>query len=266
MNDIKLKLFNNNDFGSIRIIDINGEPWFVGKDVAEALGYVDTKSAIRDHVSVEDKEVIQRGQITTLEIPNRGLMIINESGLYSLILGSKLSNAKKFKRWVTSEVLPSIHRTGNYISDKERLQLQLFSDDKLVVVHAHKELIEMEKAPLLAQLEEQAPDVAFARAIGDSETLIYISELAKILKQNGVDMGERRLFDWLRDHGYLIKRKGQTRNLPTQRSIDLGILKIVEKPYDKPNGEKLIGRTAMVTPKGQRYFLDKFLALAVKGA
>ncbi len=261
-----LRLFKNNDFGNIRVIQIDGIEWFIGKEVAEALGYSDSKSAIRDHVDLEDKQIIQRGQIATLDIPNRGLTVINESGLYSLILSSKLATAKKFKRWVTSEVLPLIRSNGGYISDKERLQLQLFSDDKMTVVTAHKMLIEIEKAPLKAQLEEQAPKVAFANAICDSETLIYISELGKILRQNGVDIGEKRLFEWLRVNGYLIKRPGPTRNLPTQRSIELGIFKIIEKPYVKPSGERVISRTAMVTPKGQEYFLKKFLTPVVKGA
>ena len=132
--------------------------------------------------------------------------------------------------------------------------------------NAHKMLLEMEKAPLIAKIEEQAPKVAFANAIGNSETLIYISELGKILKQNGVDIGERRLFEWLRDNGYLIKRPGQARNLPTQRSIELGIFKLIEKPYVKPSGERVISRTAMVTPKGQEYFFKKFLIPVVKGA
>ena len=124
MNNVELKLFNNHDFGSIRAVRINGEPWFVGKDVATILGYVDTYGALKNHVDNEDKQNCQHNSFES----NRGLMIINESGLYSLILGSKLPNAKKFKRWVTCEVLPSIRKTGNYISDKERLQLQLFSD------------------------------------------------------------------------------------------------------------------------------------------
>lgn len=262
MQNTEIKLFENHEFGVVRVVEINGEPWFVGKDVAIILGYVDTYGALKSHVDDEDKQNCQNNGFES----NRGLIVINESGLYSLIISSKLPTAKKFKRWVTSDVLPSIRKTGNYISDKERLQLQLFSDDKLIVANAHKELVELEKAPLIAKIEEQAPDVAFAKAIGDSEGLIYISDLAKILRQNGVDIGGNRLFDWLRDNGYLIKRKGQTRNLPTQRSIDLGVLRMVEKPGEDYYGNPVINRRAKVTPKGQRYFLDKFLVLEVKGA
>lgn len=257
--ELNLKLFENNEFGSIRILILDGEYWFVAKDVSVALGYSETNAMTRRL----DSEDVMSDKLTGMNMKS---ILINESGLYSAIMGSNLPNAKKFKRWVTSEVLPSIRKTGNYISDKERLQLQLFSDDKMQVANAHKMLIEMEKAPLIAKIEEQVPKVAFANAIGNSETLIYISELGKILKQNGVDIGEKRLFEWLRDNGYLIKRQGQARNLPTQRSIELGIFKLIEKPYVKPSGERVISRTAMVTPKGQEYFLNKFLIPVVKGA
>jgi Prophage antirepressor len=120
MNEIQI--FNNEEFGQIRTVTIDSEPWFVGKDVALALGYSDTKSAIQDHVDTEDKRIIQKGQIATLEIPNRGMTIINESGLYSLIFGSKLEGAKRFKHWVTSEVLPAIRKTGNYGAHSYRLK------------------------------------------------------------------------------------------------------------------------------------------------
>lgn len=120
MNEIQV--FNSEEFGQVRTIRINDEPWIVGKDVATALGYSDTKSAIQDHVDTEDKQIIQKGQIATLEIPNRGLTIINESGLYSLIFGSKLEGAKRFKHWVTSEVLPAIRKSGSYGAHSYRLK------------------------------------------------------------------------------------------------------------------------------------------------
>lgn len=118
----EIQIFKNEQFGQIRTLTKDGDPWFVGKDVAEALGYSDTKSAINDHVDADDKQILQRGQNATLEIPNRGMTIINESGLYSLILSSKLETAKAFKRWVTSEVLPSIRKTGEYVSPQKAQQ------------------------------------------------------------------------------------------------------------------------------------------------
>lgn len=122
----ELKIFENKEFGQVRTVIIDGEPWFIGKDVASALGYVDTKSAISDHVDEDDKKIIQKGQIATLDIPNRGLTIINESGVYTLIFGSKLESAKRFKHWVTSEVLPSIRKTGAYGGiDQEFIKLQM---------------------------------------------------------------------------------------------------------------------------------------------
>jgi len=122
--DTNLQIFTNEEFGYIRTIEIDGEPWMVGKDVAKALGYTDTKSAIQSHVDEEDKRIIQRGQIATLEIPNRGLTIINESGMYSLVFGSKLEDAKRFKHWVTSEVLPAIRKTGRYIGNNAASRLK----------------------------------------------------------------------------------------------------------------------------------------------
>ena len=141
------KTFSNNEFGEIRTLNINDEPWFVGKDVAEILGYSNSKDALKKHVDEEDKQVIQRSQFATLEIPNRGMTIINESGLYSLILSSKLPNAKKFKRWVTSEVLPQIRRTGGYIPISQE------DDEKTIMAKAlmiSQRTIE-EKDALLAQ-------------------------------------------------------------------------------------------------------------------
>jgi prophage antirepressor-like protein len=117
-----LNIYENEEFGQVRAVSIDGASWFVGKDVAKALGYSDTKSAIQDHIDTEDKRIIQKGQIATLDIPNRGMTIINESGIYALIFGSKLESAKRFKRWVTSEVLPSIRKTGAYGEISEKWQ------------------------------------------------------------------------------------------------------------------------------------------------
>ena len=184
----------------------------------------------------------------------------------SLIFKSNKEQAEEFQNWVTDDVLPMIRQTGVYISEKERLQLKLFSDDKGIVVDAYKKLIQLETKPLLEQLEEQAPDVAFAKAIGKSSTLISVAELSNLMSQNGVEMGRNRLFDWLRVNGYLVKQKGPRRNLPTQRAIDLGILKMVEDPAKDYHGNPVINKTTMVTPKGQQYFLNKFLLEEEKGA
>ena len=153
----ELKIFENEKFGKIRTIIIDGKPWFVGKDVATALGYSDTKSALADHVDPEDKRIIQRGQIATLDIPNRGLTIINEAGVYSLVFGSKLPDAKIFKRWIAHDVLPSIHKTGQYI---EGVDMSLASPDIIVLQQmvtklARQDIEQKRQAMQIQALEDQ---------------------------------------------------------------------------------------------------------------
>lgn len=247
----------------VEMLVIEGIPYFNPYHVGMCLGLSD--STIRDHVAgMNEKQVkkLKNSDVDNSDIRrlnNAGENFLTEAGLYKLIFKSNREQAEQFQDWVTDEVLPQIRQTGSYLSPMERLRLDLFSDDKTVVVQAHKRLLALETTPLLEQIEEQAPKVAFADAIAGSDTLIYISDLAKLLAQNGVDTGPNRLFDYLRDNGYLIKRYGETRNLPTQRSIELGILQLVETLGSKPNGEKVIRRKSMVTPKGQVYFLNKFL-------
>ncbi|NCE78322.1 phage antirepressor Ant [Turicibacter sp. TS3] len=247
----------------VEMLVIEGIPYFNPYHVGMCLGLSD--STIRDHVAgMNEKQVkkLKNSDVDNSDIRrlnNAGENFLTEAGLYKLIFKSNREQAEQFQDWVTDEVLPQIRQTGSYLSPMERLRLDLFSDDKTVVVQAHKRLLALETTPLLEQIEEQAPKVAFADAIAGSNTLIYISDLAKLLAQNGIDTGPNRLFDYLRDNGYLIKRYGETRNLPTQRSIELGILQLVETLGSKPNGEKVIRRKSMVTPKGQVYFLNKFL-------
>ena len=250
----QLQIFKNDEFGQVRGILINDEPYFIGKEVATVLGYIDTKSAISDHVDKEDRTIIQKGQIATLEIPNRGLTIINESGLYSLILSSKLPNAKKFKRWVTSEVLPSIRKYGMYATD------ELLDDPDLLMKVATK--LKEEKAKNKALEEEKkmnAPKVIFADAVSTSKSSILVGELAKLLKQNGVDTGEKRLFAYLRKNKYLISRKGTDYNMPTQKSAELGLFQVKETPVVHSDGHISVNKTPKVTGKGQQYFINKFL-------
>lgn len=201
MND--LKIYENKEFGEIRTVNIDGEPWFVGKDVAEILGYSNTKDAISTHIDEDDRTVIQRSHFPTFDIPTRGLTLINESGLYSLILGSKLPNAKRFKRWVTSEVLPSIRKNGGYIAGQETM-----TDDELMaraLQVAQNKIQERDK-----QIETMKPKAIFADAVAASHTSILVGELAKILKQNGVNIGQNRLYEWLRENGYgIIRGKNQ---------------------------------------------------------
>lgn len=244
MNEVQLFNFENHE---VRSLLINDEPYFVGKDVADVLGYADTNQAIRKHVDNEDR-LTRRFDGTG---QSRDMTIINESGLYSLVLSSKLPSAKKFKRWVTSEVLPALRKTGQY-------QVKELSGQELMA----KALIEAQNV-LAAKdkvIEEMKPKVVFADAVATSHTSILVGELAKILKQNGIEMGQKRLFAWLREKGYLIKRQGTDYNMPTQKSMDLGLFEIKEGSYVNGSGVNITTKTPKVTGKGQQYFINKFLA------
>ena len=246
----ELQVFKNQEFGSVRTLVINSEPWFVGKDVAEALGYKNTKDALAKHVDSEDKEILKSQNATLENIPNRGVTVVNESGLYSLVLSSKLPSAKKFKRWVTSEVLPALRKTGQY-------QVKELSGQELMA----KALIEAQSvlAAKDKQIEQMKPKVVFADAVATSHTSILVGELAKILKQNGIEMGQKRLFAWLREKGYLIKRQGTDYNMPTQKAMELGLFEIKEGSYVNGSGVNITTKTPKITGKGQQYFINKFL-------
>lgn len=244
MNELQLFSFENHE---VRSLLINDEPYFVGKDVAEILGYKNPRDAVNKHVDDEDKGVAKCDTLGGVQ----ELTIINESGLYSLVLSSKLPSAKKFKRWVTSEVLPALRKTGQY-------QVKELSGQELMA----KALIEAQSvlAAKDKQIEEMKPKALFADAVATSHTSILVGELAKILKQNGIEMGQKRLFAWLREKGYLIKRQGTDYNMPTQKSMDLGLFEIKEGSYVNGSGVNITTKTPKVTGKGQQYFINKFLA------
>jgi len=244
----EIKVFNNAEFGKIRTPNRDGEPWFVGKDVATALGYKDSVNALKSHVSEEDKG---GGRIAT-QYGEREAVIINESGLYSLILSSKLESAKRFKHWVTAEVLPSIRKNGGYIAGQDEM-----SDTELLAKALLVAQRQIEQRN--AQIAEMQPKALFADAVAASHTSILIGELAKILKQNGVDIGQNRLFETLRQQGYLIRRNGTDYNSPTQRAMELGLFEVKESTVGNPDGSVRVTRTTKVTGKGQQYFINKFL-------
>ena len=249
----EIKAFSNEEFGSIRRVEVNGEFWLVGKDVAQALGYSNPQKAVRDHVDEEDKTVND-----SFTVNGTPIALINESGLYSLVLSSKLPSAKKFKRWVTSEVLPSVRKHGAYMTP-ETLEAAILNPDYLLkVATALKEETDKRKA-LESKVQADAPKVLFADSVAASTSTILISELAKILRQNGVNTGEKRLFRWMRENGYLVKRNGTDYNMPTQMSMELGILKVKETVVCHSDGHTSISKTPKVTGKGQTYFLNKFL-------
>ena len=250
-----LQLFQNPEFGRVRIVEVNGEAWMVGKDVAEALGYAKAQNAIAAHVDEEDRKVapIQGTLGGTQE-----MTIINESGLYSLVLSSKLPNARKFRRWVTTEVLPTVRKHGAYMTP-ETLQAAILNPDTMIQLCQQLKAEQEHSRQLEAENAAMLPKAVFADAVSASKSSILVGELAKLLRQNGVDTGEKRLFHWLRQNGYLIKRNGADHNMPTQRSIEQGLFVIKETTVCHSDGHTTISKTPKVTGKGQQYFVNLHL-------
>lgn len=246
--------FNNPAFGSVRAVSVNDEPYFVGKDVAEILGYSNPRDALSKHVDAEDRGVANCDTLGGTQ----ELTVINESGLYSLILSSKLPKAKEFKRWVTAEVLPAIRKTGGYVNDTAQFVESYFGQLEPNQKHALTMMFDESKR-MSAQLKEQAPKVLFANAVETAHNSILIGDLAKIIRQNGVDIGQKRLFEWLRQNGYLIK-DGQSKNMPTQKAMEMSLFEVKESTINNPDGSVRITRTTKVTGKGQTYFVKKFLS------
>lgn len=239
----------------VRAVTIDNEPWFVANDVANVLGYSNQRDALSKHVDGEDKITLTSQNATLENIPNRGLSAINESGLYSLILSSKLPQAKDFKRWVTSEVLPTIRKHGMFATN------ELLDNPDFAIATLQKLKEEREAKKLLeATIEEQKPKVIFANAVSASHTSILVGEFAKLMRQNGVNMGQNRMFVWLRENGYLINRKGSDKNMPTQKSMELGLFEIKETTINHSDGHISISKTPKITGKGQLYFADKLLS------
>lgn len=247
-----IRVFEHVRFGHIRVEMVNGEPWFVAKDIARALGYGHTPHMTR---RLDDDE---KG-VRSVDTPGgkQPLTVINEPGLYAAVLGSKISEAKAFQRWVTHEVLPSIRRTGGYMaarSDETPEEVMAralrIADDTM---RRQKERI----AALAEENAEMRPKALFADAVAASDGTCLVGELAKMMAQNGVDIGQNRLFAWMREEGYLGK-SGCNYNKPTQRSVEMGILKVKETAVHHADGHVTLKRTPKVTGKGQRYFIEKF--------
>lgn len=253
MTESAIKIFENEEFGQIRIIEKDGEPWLVGKDVATSLGYAKPLNALATHIDEDDS--LKQG-LTDNMGRMQETIFINESGLYSLVLSSKLPSAKKFKRWVTSEVLPSIRKHGAYMTP-ETLQAAILNPDTMIqLCQALKEEQEKRKA-LEVKVEEDKPKVQFAEAVDSSPSSILVGTLAKLITQNGVKIGQNKLYEWMRQNGYLISQ-GSRHNEPTQKAMELGLFEVREQVYDR-NGVNFVSKTTMVTGKGQQYFINKFL-------
>ena len=247
-----IRIFNYNSV-EVRTIQKDGEPWFVLKDVCNVLHIGNS----RDVVARLDQDEKGVGQIATLG-GKQEMTIINESGLYNVILRSDKPEAKPFRKWVTSEVLPTIRRHGMYATP-DTVEKMLADPDTTIKL---LETIKQERAArmaLEAKAEADKPKVLFADAVSASHTSILVGDLAKLLRQNGVEIGQNRLFSFLREKGYLCSQ-GERYNLPTQRSMDRGWFQVKETTINQPNGSVRITRTVKVTGKGQQYFINLFLA------
>lgn len=241
----ELQVFNNAMFGNVRIFLEDNEPWFVAKDVCECLAI----SKHRDAISRLDDD--ERGSLKVDTLGGKQEMAtVNEYGLYSLVMSSRKPEAKDFRRWVTHEVLPSIRKYGSYNMNIPRTlpdALKLYANE----IEAHNKT--------KALVEEQKPKVLFADAVNASHTSILVGDLAKLLRQNGLDIGQNRLFERLRQEGYLIKQKGESYNMPTQRSMDMKLFEVKESTFTNPDGSTHITKTPKVTGKGQIYFTNRYL-------
>lgn len=259
----ELQIFKNDEFGQVRTTIINDEPYFVGKDVAGILGYSNLDKAIRQHVDPEDKQPVYLNNLTAQNGSPTKAIAISESGLYSLIFGSKLEEAKRFKRWVTSEVLPAIRKHGAYATAPTIDKILDDPDYGIRLLQNLKEERERRKA-LEVQNAVMIPKAVFADAVTTSDSCILIGDLAKLLRQNGVEIGQKRLFEYLRNHGFLIKRRGADWNGPTQRAMEMGLFEIKETAITHSDGHVTISKTTKVTGKGQIYFVNRFLGEVVE--
>lgn len=250
MNQIQKFNFNGKN---VRTVLINAQPYFVGKDVATILGYSNTPKAIKDHVDEEDRlteRIVMSGQ-------NRKAFIINESGLYSLILSSKMPNAKQFKHWVTNDVLPSIRKHGAYMTPQKLQETLAQPENMIQILTALKDEQDAHKK-LQAENDKMKPHAILGAVVESSINSISVKALSTILKEKGVNIGQNRLFIWLRENGYLINRPGNSWNLPTQKSMDLGLFELKPNPIVHNSGEIENRYTPLVTGKGQKYFVNKF--------
>lgn len=255
MNDVTI--FRKNEFGAVRAVTLAGEPWFVAADVCRALGLGNSSDVIK-RLDEDERTLV------SIEGASNGLPVnaINEPGLYALILGSRKPEAKAFKRWITHEVIPEIRKTGGYIAGQETMD-----DDQLLanaLMVAQRKIDERNKQLEAAneKIKADAPKVLFAETVEKAETCISIGTLAKILNQAGLDIGERRLFERLRNDKWL-NSKGRSWNVPSQKSMDMGLMRVHESTISRSSGIQ-INKTPLITGKGQRFFLDLYAPKATQ--
>lgn len=248
-----LKIFEHAQFGSVRIVMRGDDPWFVAKDVAESLGYRMASDMAR-HLDEDEKGT----QLVRTPGGDQEMTAISEAGLYSAVLRSERPEAKAFRRWITHEVLPAIRRTGGYIHAAPDESPEVIMARGLLAAQETINKMKTRQAELENRITEDRPLVGFAKAVEASEDTILVKQLAGFMKQNGVDIGQNRLFEWLRGNGFLCRERGENWNKPTQKSMNLGLFEVKESIGLNPDGTTRIFLTSKVTGKGQHYFLRKF--------
>lgn len=247
---MNLEIFNYEN-NNVRAFELGGQAWFVAKDVCEVLEIKNTTDAIKRLDGDEVTRFNLGGLVGEVNA-------VNEYGLYNLVLGSRKQEAKKFQRWVRHEVLPSIRKHGMYATPQTLDAMLQDPDTMIKTLQALKTEREQRQA-LERKVEEDKPRVLFSKAVETSHTSILIGALAKLIRQNGVEIGQNRLFGWLRDNGYLIKRRGPDYNMPTQYAMEREWFEVKERTINNPDGSVRITKTTMVTGKGQTYFINRFL-------
>ena len=247
-----VKLFEKEEFGKVRVVMQDEDPWFVAKDVCGCLG-LDTSnlSKMLDEDELSTYPVQYTDQV-------RNLSVVSEPGLYSLILRSRKPEAKAFKRWVTHEVIPSIRKTGGYLATKPDDTPEVIMARAVLVAQDTIKRLEGRNSELEGVVSEMKPKALFADSVASSTSSILVGQLAALIRQNGVDMGQNRLFEWMRGRGYLVA-SGSRRNSPTQKSLDMGLFEVKERAINNPDGSVRLTLTTKVTGKGQIYFVNKFV-------
>ena len=247
----ELQIFNSSEFGQIRTVTKDNEPWFVATDICKALDIKNVTQAIQ-RLDNDERSMFNIGR-------QGDTNCVNEYGLYNLVLASRKQGAKEFKRWITHEVIPSIRKSGGYIAGQETMSdSELMAKALLVAqkqIEQRNSIIEQQKA----KIEADKPKTIFADAVSASKTSILIGDLAKLICQNGYKIGQKRLFEWLRENGYLIK-SGSSKNMPMQRYVEQGLFEIKESNVQNPDGSVRITKTTKITGRGQIYFVNKFIA------
>lgn len=247
-NELQVFNFNGNN---IRVIEKDGQPWWIAKDVCEILELSNPTVAIAE---------LEEDERAKYSLGRQGeANIINEPGLYSLVLRSRKPEAKAFKRWITHEVLPAIRKHGGYLTP-QKVEEVLLNPDTIIRLATDLKAERERRLALEAENVKNAPKVLFADSVAASHTDILIGDLAKLLRQNGIEIGQKRLFEWLRENGYLIKQRGLSWNMPTQKAMELRLFRVKETTINKPDGSVQISKTTKVTGKGQIYFVEKFLS------